>query len=104
MKLNTNVKLLRFGHCYINKNGDVIIGLISGNKRRGYKFIARSIHPTLYLDQIWIQTRIVPNDGSWTEISLDKYCAISMFYYELIMRGEKTKPALTGGPVEFIKA
>lgn len=61
-------KLLHFGHCYINRQGDFIIALLSGDKKRGYTFAASHANPTAFLGKIHSLSRTVPNDGSWIEI------------------------------------
>ena len=62
-------KLFRFGHCYINREGSFAIGLLRGDKRHGYQFAASYANPILWLGKIQVQSRIVPNDGNWTEIN-----------------------------------
>lgn len=61
-------KLLRFGHCYSNQEGDFVIGLLGGDKKHGYTFAASHAHPYAMLGRIYIQSRVVPNDGHWIEI------------------------------------
>jgi hypothetical protein len=73
-------KLLHFGHCYINESGDLVIGLLHGNNKRGYTFAASSAHPAAFLQNIWIQTRIVPNDGHWTEVSAKDFMVVSQVH------------------------
>jgi len=92
-------KLLRFGHCYLNKSGDLIIGLLHGNKKHGYRFAASSAHPAAILQEIWIQTRIVPNDGHWTEISSKDFMVASQIHSS----GYKVKPASKGRPCVISK-
>jgi hypothetical protein len=87
-------KLLRFGHCYLNSSGDLVIGLLHGNKKHGYKFAASSANPSAFLREVWIQTRIVPNDGHWTEIGPKDFVMVSQVHSS----GYKVKPALRGGP------
>ena len=86
-------KLLRFGHCYMNADGDFIIGLLRGNKAHGYWFAASSAHPAVFLQDVWVQSRIVPNDGHWIEIVPDTFVAISQIHAS----GYKIKPALKKG-------
>ena len=92
-------KLLHFGHCYLNKSGDLVIELLSGNKRHGYMFAASSAHPSVFLQNIWIQTRIVPNDGHWIEISAKDFVMTSQVHSS----GYKVKPAPKGGPCVISK-
>lgn len=73
-------KLLRFGHCYINQEGDFVIGLICGNMHRGYTFIASHSHPNVMLEKIQVQSRIVPNDGHWLEIDPEAYNIASILH------------------------
>jgi len=70
-------KLLHFGHCYINQEGDFAIGLLGGNKKYGYTFIASSANPNVMLGKIHIQSRVVPNDGHWTEIGSQTFYVAS---------------------------
>lgn len=86
-------KLLRFGHCYINASGDLVIGLLHGNKKRGYTFAASSAHPAMFLQNLWIPSRIVPNDGHWTEVSSSEFNVVSMYH----AAGYKANPTPKGG-------
>lgn len=70
-------KLLRFGHCYLNEPGDFVIGLVGGNKKHGYTFIASHAHPNVMLGRIYIQSRMVPNDGHWIEVTPESYGIVS---------------------------
>ena len=93
-------KLLRFGHCYINSDGSFIIGLLHGDKRHGYWFVAHHVDPMVVcLDKIMVLNRIVPNDGHWTEISLRDYNVVASFH----IAGYKVKPAPKGGPALISK-
>jgi hypothetical protein len=68
-------KILRFGHCYVNPDGSFAIGLVEGTKRRGYWFLATHADPNVIcLNKIMVLSRVVPNDGHWTEISPDMFC------------------------------
>ena len=70
-------KLLRFGHCYINPDGSFVVGLLKGTKKKGYYFAASHAVPNaVCLGKIMILTRIVPNDGYWTEIPMDAFCKV----------------------------
>ena len=69
-------KLLRFGHYYLNEQGDFVVGLVSGNKLHGYTFIASHAHPNVMLGKIHSQSRVVPNDGHWIEIDSDMFTAV----------------------------
>ena len=60
--------LLRFGHCYINREGDFAVSLLRGDKKHGYKLAASHANRNVWLGQIQLQSRIIPNDGSWIEI------------------------------------
>ena len=73
-------KLLRFGHCYINQEGDFVIGLLHGNKRLGYTFAASHAHPNVMLGQIQVLSRIVPNDDHWMEIDPEAYNIASILH------------------------
>lgn len=92
-------KLLHFGHCYINESGDLVIGLLHGNKKHGYKFAASSANPAVFLQEILIPTRIVPNDGHWIEISAKDFVVVSQVHSS----GYKVKPAPKGGPAVISK-
>jgi len=61
-------KLLRFGRCYINREGDFVIGLLSGDKSNGYKFAGSHANPLVFLRKFQLLSRVVPNDGNWIEI------------------------------------
>lgn len=61
-------KLLRYGHCYINQTGDLVISLLKGTKKKGYQFVAQCCSPLLFLGKLQTLSRIVPNDGNWIEI------------------------------------
>jgi hypothetical protein len=77
MKLNKQVKILRFGHCYINRAGDFAITLLRGGKMGWYKnyytFAASHANPAVFLGEIQLSSRTVPNDGNWVEISVDMF-------------------------------
>ena len=86
-------KLLRHGHCYINEQGDFVIGLMSGTKRLGYTFIASYANPNVMLGKIHIQSRIVPNDGHWIEIHPQMFNVVSAVH----ISGHKVKfPSVKG--------
>jgi hypothetical protein len=80
-------KLLKFGQCYINQAGDLIIGLLRGDKKHGYQFAGSSAHPVVYLGTFQLLSRIVDNDGNWTEIDPEMYNLIHTFH----MGGYKVK-------------
>lgn len=61
-------KLLRFGKCYINREGNIKIMLIGGSRRTGYVGIFDCQHPAVMFHKIYLGSRIVPNDGSWMEV------------------------------------
>jgi|ERR1017187_6500457 hypothetical protein len=73
-------KLFKFGHCYINEQGDFVIGLVSGNKWHGYTFIASHAHPNVMLGKIHVQSRMVPNDGHWIEVTPEMYNIAASFH------------------------
>ena len=60
-------KVLRFGRCYINRVGDKIM-LISGSRKEGYVGIFDCQHPAVTFHRIYLGSRVVLNDGSWTEV------------------------------------
>lgn len=80
-------KLFRFRHAYINREGDLAIKLLSGTKKKGYRFAAASAHPRVWLGQIQILSRIVANDGNWIEIDPKLFNAASA----LLIDGQKVK-------------
>jgi hypothetical protein len=59
-------KLFRFGHSYMNKSGTFVITLLRGSRHEGYQFAAS--HSNFFLGKIQLLSRIVPNDGNWTQI------------------------------------
>lgn len=73
-------KLLRFGHCYINREGDFAIGLLRGDKKSGYELAASHAHPNAWLGKIHILSRVVPNDGNWVEIDPQMFNVASAFH------------------------
>jgi hypothetical protein len=64
----TKYKTLKFGRCYINPEGDFVIGCLCGNKKRGYMFAGSHANPAVWLGTFQLQSRSVSNDGHWTEI------------------------------------
>lgn len=80
-------KLLKFGRCYINKEGDMAIGLLYGNKRYGYQLAGSSAHPSVNLGRFQMLSRIVDNDGNWTEIDVNLYNLVHTYH----MDGYKVK-------------
>lgn len=83
--------LLRFGHCYINREGDFAIGLLRGDKKHGYELAASHAHPNILLGKIQLQSRIIPNDGNWIEIHPETFNIAS----KLHRLGQKIKfPAI----------
>lgn len=75
-------KLLRFGQCYINRVGDFIIGLLYGDKKHGYVFAASHANPSTMLGKIQAMSRIVPNDGNWTEITPEQFNVASALHWK----------------------
>lgn len=73
-------KLLRFGHCYINREGDFAVALLHGDKKHGYQFAASHAHPLVWLGKIQMLSRVVPNDENWREIDLNTFKAASAFH------------------------
>jgi len=73
-------KLLRFGQCYINREGDFAIGLLSGDKKHGYEFAGSHAHPKVMLGKFYLLSRIVPNDGNWIEIDPQQFNAASTLH------------------------
>ncbi len=80
-------RLLRFGHCYITKNGDFAIALISGNKTRGYTFRSAHTCRNFLPGDITMRTRVVPNDGYWLEITPQDFVVA----YHVINQGYTVK-------------
>ena len=73
-------KLFRFGECYINREGDFVIGLLHGDKKHGYVFAASHAKPSVLLGTIQTLSRIVPNDGNWINIDHDMFNLASRLY------------------------
>ena len=90
-------KLLRYGHCYVNKAGDFAVALLSGNHIHGYVCAASVFYPNLMYGTIRVGSRIVPNDGHWVEIDAKTFNLIRWFH----VKGIKGKPTPKGGHVEF---
>jgi hypothetical protein len=87
-------KLLRFGHCYINPDGSFTVGLLRGTKKKGYWFAASHAAPhAVCLHEIMVLSRVVPNDGYWTEIPMKTFFAV----FDAHISGCKAKPAQKGG-------
>lgn len=74
-------KLLRFGQCYINNNGDFVVGLLHGNRKHGYVFAASHANPSVVLGTLQTLSRIVPNDGRWTEITPEQFNVASALHW-----------------------
>lgn len=66
-------KLLRFNRSYINRSGDFAVSLMYGDKKQGYVFAASHANPTVWLGTVQTITRIVPNDGNWSEIQPEQF-------------------------------
>lgn len=82
-------KILHFGHCYLNSEGDFVIGLLSGNKKHGYTFAASHAHPySVALGKLHVDSRVVPNDGHWIEVSPEAFNLVSQCH----SGGYKVKP------------
>ena len=99
-------KVLHFGHCYLNKGGDLAVVLLSGkNKEHGYKFIGSSAHPNMVLGECWALSRIVNNDGNWIEIGIDDFNAVAKVhaagYVVKIPAGFTGKESFTVEKFEF---
>ena len=73
-------KLLKFGQCYINREGDFTIGLLRGDKKHGYLFAGSHANPPVFLGTFQLLSRIIPNDGNWTEIDPSMFNAASAFH------------------------
>jgi hypothetical protein len=63
---------LRFGRCYTNKEGDIKVLLVTGNREVGYVGLFDCRHPAVASHKIYLKSRVVLNNGSWTEV--DKSC------------------------------
>lgn len=73
-------KLLQFGKCYVNKNRDMVVALLSGSKKKGYKFAGSTSNPYMLLGTFYLLSRIVDNDGNWTEINPTAFNAASTWH------------------------
>ncbi len=93
-------KLLRFGHCYINREGDFIVALMSGDKKHGYQFVGSHANPCVLLGNFQLLSRIVPNDGNWNEITTDMFnlastCHTSGYVVKLPSSGRGKLPVIS---------
>jgi hypothetical protein len=59
---------LRFGRCYINKEGDIKVILVAGSREVGYVGLFDCRHPAVASHKIYLKSRVVLNDDSWTEV------------------------------------
>ena len=73
-------KLLKFGQCYINRDGDFVIGLLKGDKKHGYLFAGSHAKPNVIIGTFQLLSRIVPNDGNWIEIDHSMFNVASAFH------------------------
>jgi len=73
-------KLLRFGKCYINKEGDFTICLLGGNKHNGYQFAGSHANPVVFLGKFYLLSRIVLNDKHWIEIKPEVFNVASALH------------------------
>ncbi len=73
-------KLLRFGHCYINREGDFVVGLLYGDKKNGYFLAASHANPSVWLGTIQMLSRVVPNDGNWIDIDPEVFNVASALH------------------------
>jgi hypothetical protein len=73
-------KLLRVGHFYSSQEGDFVIGLLGGNRKSGYLLVASYAHSNVVLGRIYVQSRVVPNDGHWMEIDPETYKIASILH------------------------
>lgn len=42
--------------------------LVNGNQKEGYVGIFDCQHPAVTFHKIYVESRVVPNDGTWTEV------------------------------------
>lgn len=73
-------KLLKFGKCYINTEGDFVIGLLRGDKKHGYTFAGSHAHPHVWLGTFQLMSRVITNDGNWKEIDPSMYNVASALH------------------------
>lgn len=73
-------KLLRFGKCYINKECNLAVCLLYGDKKHGYYFIGSAAQPNIFLGKFWLLSRVIPNDENWVEIDPGIFNVISAFH------------------------
>ena len=73
-------KTLKFGQSYINKDGSFVICLLDGSRKYGYIFAASHVHPSAILGIITIGSRVVDNDGYWTEIPTEVFNVASALH------------------------
>jgi len=72
--------LLRFGRCYLNREGDFVIALLRGDKSHGYEFAASHAHSSVWLGRIYIRSRVVLDDGNWIEVDPSVFNAASALH------------------------
>lgn len=76
-------KLFRTGRCYIKKTGEFVIALLGGCKKKyGYTFKVSHVCRHFYPDKIYLQSRIVPNDGTWIEIPPQEFAFAARLHEE----------------------
>ncbi len=73
-------KTLKFGQCYINQSGDFVIGLLSGDKKHGYRFAGSHANPSVFMGTFQLLSRIVPNDNNWIEIDPEMFNVASALH------------------------
>lgn len=71
-------KVLHFGHCYTNKEGDLSIMLVGGNRKSGYYALFDCKYPMVTSHMAYLGSRVVLNDGNWIEVDKSNVSEASM--------------------------
>lgn len=69
-------KLLRIGRYYINKDGSFVIGVLTRDTKYDYRFLCSHANAKLSSGIVRMLTRVVLNDGNYTEIDFDTFRTI----------------------------
>lgn len=73
-------KLLKFGHYYINKEGDFAIVVLGGNQKMGYQTFGSHANPSVFLGKFQLLSRVIPDDENWIEIDFQMFNVVSTFH------------------------
>jgi len=78
-------KLLRIGKCYLNREGDMVVALVKAHKNPGFKtqsyqFVGSFVNKFFPVFKFQLLSRIVPNDGSWTEVDTHMFKVVQALH------------------------